>query len=54
MTGQHKDGTLELRSGVKAGESVVTLGAQHLSDGTRVTLYSLGEAEEDPATPAGD
>lgn len=47
--GRIADGEVEVRAGVAAGEQVATLGRQHLSDGTRVSVYTLGDAPESTA-----
>jgi len=45
---------VEIRSGVRAGEEVVTLGRQHLSDGSRVRRYEMGADDQaGPAAAAG-
>lgn len=44
---------IEVRSGVQAGEEVVTLGRQHLSEGTPISRYQMGgAAEPSGSTPA--
>jgi RND family efflux transporter MFP subunit len=46
---------VEIRSGVAAGEEVVTLGRQHLSDGSPIRRYQLGVTAADAGvTPAPD
>jgi RND family efflux transporter MFP subunit len=41
--GQRSGDDVEIRRGLQAGERVVTLGRQHLADGSKVRLYVLGE-----------
>lgn len=52
--GLRSGGQLEVLAGVREGESVVTLGRQHLSDGTRVRRYTMGESGETAPTSSGD
>ncbi len=50
--GQSLGDLVEIRSGVEPGEEVVTLGRQHLSDGSPVARYQLGGSTAEAATPA--
>lgn len=42
--GQRQGDDIEIQTGLRAGEQVVTLGRQHLADGTAVRIYTLGES----------
>ena len=46
--GRASQGSVEVRTGVEAGELVAVLGSQHLSDGAKVSVYALGG---DPPAP---
>jgi len=46
LLGQADTGTVEIREGIAAGETVVTLGRQHLSDGSLIQRYELPAAEQ--------
>jgi multidrug efflux pump subunit AcrA (membrane-fusion protein) len=41
-TGEVLDGLVEIRSGLKAGDTVVTEGAHYLSDGVAVSVREPG------------
>jgi membrane fusion protein (multidrug efflux system) len=41
--GQREGSFVEIEAGLRSGEQVVTLGRQHLADGTAVRTYTLGE-----------
>ncbi len=48
--GRIAEGSVEVKAGVAAGEQVATLGRQHLSDGTKVSIYTLGDDPDSTAT----
>lgn len=52
VIGQTLGDLVEIRSGVEAGDEVVTLGRQHLSDGAPIKRYSIGTTAADIAAPA--
>jgi len=49
--GQSDEGTVEVREGIAAGETVVTLGRQHLSDGSLIQRYELPAAGQEVLSP---
>jgi len=50
--GQRQGDDIEIQAGLRSGEQVVTLGRQHLADGTAVRTYTLGEGSSaEPEAP---
>jgi len=43
--GRSADGLVEVRSGVTPGEQVAVLGSQHLSDGVKVSIYTMSDSD---------
>jgi len=52
VVGQTLGDLVEIRRGVSAGDEVVTLGRQHLSDGSPIRRYQLGVTAADAVEPA--
>ena len=50
VPGERDGDEVEIRNGLVAGESVVTLGRQHLAEETKVRLYTLGKPSEPPSS----